>query len=72
MAIAKHIVKVRLATDSGERTPHVVADGAIANSANSPTLKTYLELEAADEFLPVLCNDWLCMTVDVGNINAAN
>lgn len=72
MAVTTHIVKVRLATDSGERVPHVVADGGVAHSSGSPTLAAYLALEAGDDFIPVLCTDYLCMTVDAGTVNAAS
>jgi hypothetical protein len=31
----------------------VVADSSIPNTANNPSIKTYLELEAGDDFEPV-------------------
>lgn len=49
----------------------VVPDTGIPNSANYPTIKRYLELEAADNFVVRVLTQTMIVTYDVADINAA-
>lgn len=67
MAISIHTVEVRR---SELGALHVVEDAEVANSADSPTVKDYLEAEAADDYLPVVYSQWSIITALVSDINA--
>ncbi len=49
----------------------VLADSAIASSSGYPTIKTYLEREAAIDYVAEHISNTMIVTYDVGAINAA-
>lgn len=71
MAVGMHVVDVTETTELGERTLRVVADGGVANSSGSPTVKVYLAAEAADDYLPTVVNDMMVVTINASELNAA-
>lgn len=73
MAIGIHIVTTNNTSESGQFVDRVVADGSVPHSAGSPTVKAYLALEAADDYIlsPQSQFPSLLITVDAGALNSA-
>ncbi len=56
----------------GSRHEHrVIPDASVPNSANWPTVKRYLELEAAQDFVLNHMDQTNIITYDAGGINSA-
>jgi hypothetical protein len=50
----------------------VIPDAGITNSANYPTVKSYLELEAGDDFILGHLDQYMIITYDRGAMNDAS
>lgn len=57
---------------NGSMEPRVQADAAIASSSGDPSIKTYLEREAAIDFVLHHLSNTMIVTYDAGGINAAS
>lgn len=49
----------------------IVEDASIPNSANNPTIKTYIELEADDDFVVYHLDNTMIVTYNMADINSA-
>lgn len=56
----------------GSTQPRVEADAAIASSVGEPTIKTYLEREAALDYVLHHLSNTMIVTYDAGGINSAS
>jgi len=56
---------------TGSHDHRVLADSSIPNTANNPDVKTYLELEAASDFVLYHMDQNMIVTYDAGDVNSA-
>ena len=57
---------------SSSHEHRVIPDAAIASSAGNPTIKEYLEAEAAANYILGYISQNMIVTYDAGNLNSAS
>jgi hypothetical protein len=69
MAVAVHYASV--VGTSGDNNGYIMADAGIPNSAGNPTVKAYVEAEAASGFIATHISFRRVITYSAADLNAA-
>jgi hypothetical protein len=73
MAVGVHVVSIQERASVPATAHHVVADAAIASSSGSPTVKAFIEAEAAltPPYVVGFANSVMIVTYDATALNSA-